>query len=58
MVMTKKDFIKQAMILKSIRSDSVRKRITNEQIKVFKKANPKFDPKRFRNAVEGRKFKR
>jgi len=55
MVMTKKDFIKQAKILKSIRSDSVRKRITNEQIKIFKKSNPRFNTKIFRAAVEGKK---
>lgn len=52
MGLTKKDFIAQAKILQSVRSDSVRNRLTDEQVKLFKKSNPRFDSKRFRDFVE------
>lgn len=51
MVKTKKDFIQQAKLLKSIRSDSVRRRLTNAQIKIFKKSNSRFDEKKFRDFI-------
>lgn len=55
MVLTRKNFIAQAKILKTVRSDSVRKRLTEENIKVFKRSNPRFDAKKFRRFVEGKK---
>lgn len=50
-MLTKKDFVAQAKILRTVRSPSVRKRLTDEQIKLFKRANPRFDAKRFRAFV-------
>ncbi len=49
--LTKKDFIAQAKILRSVRSPSVRNRLTDEQIKLFKKKNPRFDASKFRKFV-------
>jgi len=51
MVLTRKDFIAQGKILRTVRSDSIRKRLTEEQIKLFKRSNPRFDVKRFRDFV-------
>ena len=52
MGLKKKDFIAQAKVLRTIRSDSIRRRLTAEQIKLFKRSNPRFDSKRFKDFVE------
>lgn len=51
MALTKKDFVAHAKLLRSVRSDSVRNRLTDEQVKLFKKSSPQFDVKKFRDAV-------
>lgn len=49
--LTKKDFIKRAKLIKSFRNPNVRRKLTTESIKEFKKSNPRFDVKKFKSFV-------
>ena len=51
MVLTKKDFIRRAKLIRSFRKPSVKRKLMNASIIEFKKSNIKFDEKRFREFV-------
>lgn len=55
MVLTKKDFIRRAKLIKSFRKPGVRKKLIKESVKEFKKSNPRFDEKRFKEFIKSKK---
>ncbi len=52
MVLTQKDFIRRAKLIRSFRNMNVRRKLTMESIKEFKKSNPRFDVKKFKEFIK------
>lgn len=52
MVLTKKDFIRRAKLIRSFRSPHVRTKLTNDAIKEFKRSNLKFDVNKFKQFIK------
>ncbi len=52
MVLTRKDFIRRAKLIKTFRSINVRRKLTDESIKEFKKSNPRFDAQKFKDFIK------
>ena len=52
MVLTKKDFIKRAKLIKSFRSSHIRNKLTLASVKEFKASNPKFDVEKFKQFIK------
>jgi len=55
MVLTRKDFVRRAKLIKSFRSPNVRSKLINASVKEFKRSNPRFDEDRFRQFIRGKK---
>ena len=58
MVQSRKDFIRQAKILATVRSDSVRHRLKKENSKAFRASNPRFSEVRFKEFIEKERGKK
>ncbi len=52
MVQSRKDFIRQAKILATVRSNSIRNRLIKENAKAFRASNPRFSEARFKEFIE------
>ena len=52
MVLTKKDFIKRAKLIKSFRNPNVRNKLITASVKEFRGSNIRFDEKRFREFIK------
>lgn len=52
MVLTRKDFIRRAKFIRSFISPHIRTKLTDDAIKEFKRSNPRFDVKKFRDFIK------